>query len=41
MRNNKIGIFQLNMEILKLRAIMEYSVDKIVNGKGISIIFKY
>ena len=41
MRNNKIGIFQLNMEILKLRAIMEYSVDKIVNGNEISMIFEY
>ena len=40
-RNNKIGVFQLSMEILKLREILEDLVDGIVKDESISINFEY
>ncbi len=40
-RNNKIGIFQLNMEILNLREIMEDLVDRIINEEPIEFVLEY
>lgn len=40
-RNNKVGIFQLNMEIFSLKEILENLVDKIIKEQKIKISFNY
>ncbi|MFH1564754.1 MAG: hypothetical protein ABIC82_02805, partial [bacterium] len=40
-RNEKLGIFQLNMEIFALKDILEDLVDKIINEEKIEVNFTY
>ena len=40
-RNKQIGIFQLNMDILKLKDILENSIHKVVMDRKIEIDFNY
>lgn len=38
-RNKKVGIFQLNSEIIKLRELIEEVIDRIINNKKIKLNF--